>query len=112
MKRRQKSRDSNLTGRFLSGELEETDVDTGERFGSRSRDSQAGKMLRTALLRAEEQSDIDVQSLPTGQVMQVYSLFSEVETLGKTYQCVVRKTLAKLCEWAFAFGCGSMTTIT
>jgi hypothetical protein len=23
-----------------------------------------------------------------------------------------RKTLAKLCEWAFAFGCGSMTTMT
>lgn len=104
MKRRQKSRDGNLTGRFLSGELEETDLDAQERFGSRSRDSQAGKMLRTAILRAEEQSDVDVHALPVGQVMQVYSLFSEVETAGKTYQCVVRKTLAKLSDTAIVVG--------
>jgi len=85
--------------------MEISDADEAqERFGSRSRDAEAGKMARTALLRASEQSDIDIQSLPSGQVVQVYSLFSEVVSDGKLFQCVVRKTLSKLADSAIVVG--------
>jgi ribosome biogenesis GTPase / thiamine phosphate phosphatase len=102
--KRKKARESNLTGKYLSGELDEVDIDVQERFGARSRDFQAGKILKTALLRAEQQSDIDVQSLPVGDVIQVFSLFSEVHVDGKLYRCVVRKTLSKLAESAIVVG--------
>ncbi|HEY8746985.1 MAG TPA: ribosome small subunit-dependent GTPase A [Tepidisphaeraceae bacterium] len=105
MKRRRKARENNLTEQYLSGAMEISDADEAqERFGSRSRDAEAGKMARTALLRASEQSDIDIQSLPSGQVVQVYSLFSEVVSDGKLFQCVVRKTLSKLADSAIVVG--------
>jgi ribosome biogenesis GTPase len=93
MSQRRKPREKNLTDRFNSGELEEADLDQQLRFGSRSKDAELGKILRTAILRAEEQSDADFDSLPVGQVLQVYSLYSEVESDGKLFLCVVRKTL-------------------
>ena len=102
---RRRSGNKDLTDRFLSGELEEEqDLDGPERFGSRSKHAQMGKMLRTALMRAEEQSDIDLESLPVGQISQVYSLYSEVESGGRAYLCVVRKTLNKLAESAILVG--------
>lgn len=104
MKRRKK-RETDVTDRFLSGELEESEDEVQqERFGSRSRDAQMGKILRTALLRAEEQSNVDVQTLPLGQVIQVFSLFSEVQSDGRTFLCVWRKTLSKLSESAIVVG--------
>ena len=104
MKRRKK-RETDVTERFLSGELEESEDEAQqERFGSRSRDAQMGKILRTALLRAEEQSDVDVQTLPLGQVIQVFSLFSEVQSEGRAFLCVWRKTLSKLSESAIVVG--------
>ena len=103
--RKRRKRETDVTDRFLSGELEESDDDEQqERFGSRSRDAEMGKILRTALLRAEEQSDVDIQSLPLGEVIQVYSLFSEVASEGRTFFCVVRKTLAKRSESAIVVG--------
>jgi ribosome biogenesis GTPase len=105
MARRQKARETNLTERFLSGELDQDESETAqERFGSRSRDAEAGKILRTTQLRAEEQSDIDVESLPIANVLQVYSLFSEVDVGGKRFVCVVRKTLNKRSESAMIVG--------
>jgi ribosome biogenesis GTPase / thiamine phosphate phosphatase len=104
MSRRRKPRDKSLTDRFLSGELEEVDLDAQERFGARSKHAEVGKILRTALLRAEEQSDADVQTLPVGQVIQVYSLYSEVESGGRTYLCVVRKTLNRRSDSAMLVG--------
>ena len=105
MARRQKARENNLTERFLSGELEQDESETAqERFGSRSRDAEAGKILRTTQLRADEQSDIDVESLPIGQVLQVYSLFSEVDVDGKRFFCVMRKTLNKRSDSAMIVG--------
>jgi ribosome biogenesis GTPase len=104
MKRR-KTRENNLTQRYLDGEMDSGDLGAQQRFGSRSKDFEAGKILKTALLRAQEQSDLDVQSLPTGDVFQVFSLFSEVRAEdGKLYQCVVRKTLSKLSESAIVVG--------
>jgi ribosome biogenesis GTPase len=104
MSRHRKPREKDLTDRYLSGELEEADIDTQERFGSRSKDAELGKILRTAILRAEEESDADVQALPVGQVMQVYSLYSEVESEGRLYLCVVRKTLNRRSDSAVLVG--------
>jgi len=102
--KRKKARESNLTEKYLSGELDEVDIDAQERFGARSKHFEFGKILKTALLRAEQQSDVDIQSLPLGDVIQVFSLFSEVNVSGKLYQCVVRKTLNKLAESAIVVG--------
>jgi len=102
--KRKKARESDLTGKYLAGDLEEYDIGAQERFGARSKLFEAGKILKTALLRAEEQSDVDVQSLPIGDVVQVFSLFSEVDVSGKLYQCVVRKTLTKLADSAIVVG--------
>lgn len=104
MKRR-RARESNLTERFLAGELEEdAELHEPQRFGSRSRDAVAGKMLRTALLRAQERSDIDIDSLPIGRVNQVFSLFCEVESDGRVWLCVTRKTMAALADSAILPG--------
>lgn len=106
MSRRRKPRDKSLTDRFLSGALEqdESDEQSRQRFGARSKHAEIGKILRTALLRAEEQSDADVNALPVGQVMQVYSLYSDVELEGRIYLCVVRKTLNRISDSAVLVG--------
>jgi ribosome biogenesis GTPase len=103
--RRRRKRETDVTDRFLSGELEESEHDIQqERFGSRSKDAQMSKMLRTAMLRAEEDAGVDVGALPLGRVVQVYSLYSEVESTGRTFFCVVRKTLSKMSESAIVVG--------
>jgi ribosome biogenesis GTPase len=104
MSRNRKPREKNLTGRFLSGNLEEGDLDAQQRFGSRSKDAELSKILRTALLRAEENSDADVQALPVGEVLQVYSLFSEMESGGRLWLCLVRKTLNRRSDSAVLVG--------
>jgi ribosome biogenesis GTPase len=105
MSRRHKPRDKSLTDRYNSGALaEEPDKDKQERFGARSKNAEMDKILRTALLRAEENSDADVNALPVGQVFQVYSLFSEVEYDGRMHLCVVRKTLNRRSESAVLVG--------
>jgi ribosome biogenesis GTPase len=104
MSRRRKPREKDLTGRFLSGQLEEVDLDAEHRFGSRSKDAEQSKILRTAILRAEEDSDADVQALPIGQIVQVYSLFSEMEYEGRLWLCLVRKTLNRRSDSAVLVG--------
>lgn len=103
MKRRRKPREKDLTGRLLSGELDD-ELESQQRFSNRSKNAQANKILETALLRAEEKSDIDVDALPVGQVEQVFSLFSEVLADGRKYLCVVRKTLNKRSDSAILVG--------
>jgi len=94
-----------LTDRFLSGELETDDeAESRQRFSARSKNAQQNKILETALLRAQEQADGNVELLPVGEVIQVFSLYSEVREGGTTYLCVVRKTLTKLAESAIVVG--------
>jgi ribosome biogenesis GTPase len=109
--RRRRPRDAkNLTDRYAAGEfdverVDEEDVETAQRFSERSRNAQQNKILRTALLRAEEQADLsDIESLPVGQVEQVYSLYCEVKHADRTYLAVVRKTLTKLSETQLVVG--------
>jgi ribosome biogenesis GTPase len=101
---RKAPREKDLTSRFLSGGLDEDRVETQQRFSSRNKNAQQEKMLRTFLMRAEEQAGGDVGALPVGQVVQVFSLFSEVEHQGRTYLCVVRKTLAKVSDTSLVVG--------
>ena len=107
MKRRPKkhSRQKDMTQDYLSDAVDEDRVETQQRFSSRNKYLQRDKTLRTALMRAEEQIDAgDIESLPTGTVVQVYSLYSEVEHAGRTHLCVVRKTLAKVSDTQLVVG--------
>lgn len=93
---RKPPRQKDLTERYRTGDFDDDRVEQQEQFKERNKTLQSDKMAKTADLRIEEGSDVDVDALPVGQVMQVYSLFSEVEFEGKTYLCVVRRTLTRL----------------
>ena len=107
-RRRKESREKDLTQRYLTGDFDEDRLASGhQRFSSRSKHAQQEKIERTALLRAAEESAAgDIEALPVGQVIQVYSLFCDVlhDEDGKIYLCVVRKTLTKLAETGIVVG--------
>jgi len=107
MKRRPRKtpRHKNLTDEYVSGSLDEDRIERQQRFGLREKFHQQNKTLRTSLMRAAEQSvDVDVEALPVGTVVQVYSLFCEVEREETRYLCVVRKTLAKVSDSQLVVG--------
>ena len=101
-RRKKKSREQDLTGQYLSGQFDEDDVDKGQRFSQRSKTAQQDKMMKTAAMRAESPGDL--ASLPIGEVIQVHSLFSEVEHENVIYLCVTRKTLSKVADTAIVVG--------
>jgi ribosome biogenesis GTPase / thiamine phosphate phosphatase len=102
--------DQNLANRYRDGEfdaerIEESDDQSSEHFSARSKNAQQNKTARTALLRIAEQEEIpDLDKLPTGQVLQVYSLFCDVEFEGQKFLCVVRKTLTKTSQTQLVVG--------
>ena len=99
-------REKDLTSRFLSGDLDEDRLQSQQRFTPRNKGATQQKILKTALMRADEQAAAGegVDTLPVGEVLQVFSLFSEVEHGGRTYLCVVRKTMAKVAETGLVVG--------
>lgn len=99
-------REKDLTSRFLAGDLDEDRLESQQRFTARNKGATQQKILKTALMRADEQAaaGAGVDTLPVGQVWQVYSLFSEVEHGGRTYLCVVRKTMTKVAETGLVVG--------
>jgi ribosome biogenesis GTPase len=103
---RRKKTDQNLTRRYLSGDFDEESAQTQQRFSERSAGAQQQKMERTALLRAavDSATAVDLETLPIGQVRQVYSLYCDVEHEGTIHLCVVRKTLNKLAETHLVVG--------
>jgi ribosome biogenesis GTPase len=104
-RRRKPPREKDLTRRFLEGDSEADRLDTHQRFGSRSKGAEQGKIERTALLRAAEgEQSADIERLLVGQVAQVYSLFCKVEHPTGTRLCSVRKTLNKLSETGIVVG--------
>jgi ribosome biogenesis GTPase len=104
-KRRKNAREKDMTRRFANGDFDEDRVEQQQRFSERSKGAEQSKILRTAMLRVDEQTDIqDLERLPVGQVTQVYSLFSEVEHEGQTHLCVIRKTLARVSELRLVVG--------
>jgi len=104
-------REKDLTERFLSGGLDEDRVDQQQTFNKRSKFAQQNKTAKTAAtrdhLRAEQQAEgIDVETLPVGEVVQVYSLFLDVEREPDraSFQATVRKTLQKVAETEVVVG--------
>lgn len=100
------SREKDLTSRYLRGDLDQDQVEQHQRHETRSRRDQAAKTQKTALMRAAEESGEpeDIDALPLGDVVQVYSLFSEIEHADKTYLCVARRTLQRVSETQLVVG--------
>ncbi|HEX4124140.1 MAG TPA: GTPase RsgA, partial [Tepidisphaeraceae bacterium] len=93
-KPRKAPREKDLTSRYLAGDVDEDRIDNVERFGDRARQARQTKFAKTAILQADSAGH-DIDTLPIGLVVQVFSLFCEVEYEKKRYLCVVRKTITK-----------------
>ncbi len=89
-------REKDLTSRYLSGGYDEDRADSEERFSPKNKAREQEKIQRTAVMRAEEESGQNIDTLPIGQVVQVHSRFCEVQFDGVTYLAVVRRTLTKV----------------
>jgi ribosome biogenesis GTPase / thiamine phosphate phosphatase len=95
--KRKNPRDKDLTSQYLRGAMDEDALDAKEDYSGRDASAQKKKMEQTAQLReAEEITTPDVEKLPVGDVVQVYSLFADVVHEGTTWLCVIRKTMQKL----------------
>jgi ribosome biogenesis GTPase / thiamine phosphate phosphatase len=104
-RRRKPPRQKDLTDQLLDGDPETDRLETHQRFSNRSRDAQQNKIERTALLRAAEgEQSADVERLPIGEVIQVFSLYCQVDHPTGRRLCVVRKTLNKLSNTAVIVG--------
>jgi hypothetical protein len=104
-RRRKGPREKDLTSRYLSGGFDEDRIEQQQRFTDRSKHAEQNKILKTTLMRAaEEQAAGDVEALPVGEVIQVFSLYSEVEHEGTPYLCVLRKTLTKISDTSIVVG--------
>ena len=113
--KRRKPRPNDLADRYRAGEFaadrvdQDDDADKRQVFSDRSKHAEANKIAKTTVEReeraallaaaAEEAGDAPLEQLPVGEVTQVYSMFSQVESAaGQVYLCVVRKTLIRTSE--------------
>ncbi len=104
MRRRKPHREKDLTRRYLEGGYE-TDIENIERFSARSKHAEQNRILRTAQMRAEQEaSSEDLAALPIGQVVQVFSLYLEVEQGDQRYLCTTRKTLDRTSDTRVVVG--------
>jgi len=100
-----KRRQKDFTSRYLRGALDEDNVEQGQRFSDKNKHFQQRKTEKTGLLRAaQEEQTGDIESLPIGQVIQVYSRFCDVKYEGNTYLCIKRKTMSSLSETDLVVG--------
>jgi ribosome biogenesis GTPase / thiamine phosphate phosphatase len=98
-------REKDLTSRYMSGGMDEDRVEQQQRFTDRSKHAQHNKMMKTTAMRdAADGAAEDVASLPVGEVVQIFSLYSEVQHGDTTYLCVVRKTLSRTSKTAIVVG--------
>jgi ribosome biogenesis GTPase len=104
MGRRKAAREKDLTSRYLDEELEEDRMPQKQRFTDKSKHMQQNKIVRTAQLRVDESSGVDLETLPIGLVTQVFSRYCSVEHEGRIYLCEVRKTMNKLAETRIVVG--------
>jgi ribosome biogenesis GTPase len=104
--RKKSPREKDLTSRYMSGGMDADRVEQQERFTDRSKNAEQNKILKTSAMRAEadHQSAIDVEALPIGEVIQVFSVYSEVEHEGKPVLCIIRKTLSKISDTSIVVG--------
>jgi ribosome biogenesis GTPase / thiamine phosphate phosphatase len=102
--RRKSTREKDLTSRFLDGEYDEDRLDKSQKFTDRNKHAQQNKIERTAQKREGNQASIDIDALPIGQVIQVFSLYSFVEHPTGIRLCSIRKTLSKLSNTSIVVG--------
>src|SRR5215217_3024250 len=92
-RRRKKAREQDATRRYLAGDMDEDAVEHEQRFSDRNKNAQQDKILKTSAMRAAAEAtasaigETDLESLPIGQVFQVYSLFCEVMHDGTLWLC-------------------------
>ncbi len=101
---RKHTRQKDFTTRYLAGSMDEDRIEPGQKFGDKTKHFQKGKIERTAQLRLDAGTSSDLESLPTARVLQVYSLFSQVECAGRTLLCTIRKTLHKRRDTSIVVG--------
>lgn len=102
-------REKDLTSRYMSGGMDEDRVEQQQRFSSRSKNAQHEKMMKTAAMRleavdGEREGGGDIDTLPLGEVVQVFSRFVEVQHADEKYLATMRKTLAKVSETGVVVG--------
>ena len=103
--RRNPPREKDLTSRYLQDDGEADRLETHQRFTRRSKDAQQNKIERTAILQAAKgEQSANIEALPVGQVVQVYSLFCKVDHPTGPRLCSVRKTLNKLSDTGIVVG--------
>jgi ribosome biogenesis GTPase / thiamine phosphate phosphatase len=91
-------REKDLTSRYLSGGYDEDRADAKDSSHPRIKARQQDRLQRTAIMRAEEAPGADIDTLPLGQVVQVHSMYCDVQHEGKTYLASVRRTLTKVSD--------------
>jgi ribosome biogenesis GTPase len=98
-------REKDLTSRYMSGGMDEDRIEQQQRFTDRAKHAQHNKMMKTTAMRGlADGAAEDVAALPVGEVVQIFSLYSEVQHEGTTYLCVVRKTLSRTSKTAIVVG--------
>jgi len=109
-RRRKKTREQDATRRYLAGDMDEDAVEHEQRFSDRNKNAQQDKIMKTSAMRAAAEAtasaigETDLQGLPIGQVIQVYSLFSEVLYDGNVWLCTTRKTLNRISKTHIVVG--------
>ena len=109
-RRRKSSREQDVTGRYLAGDFDEDHADKKQRFSDRSKNATQDKIEKTTAMRAANTAASDkadpasAETLPIGEVLQIHSLFCEVESEGVTWLCLTRKTLNKTSNTAIVVG--------
>ncbi len=102
---RNKTREKDLTARYLAGNFDSEELHDQQREDKRSKSSTQNKIEQTASLRdSQGQTSQNLEGLPVGQVVQVFSLFYHVQHPTGPRLCVVRKTLSKLADSAIVVG--------
>ena len=94
---KKKPREKDLTSRYNSGqldqELDEDRIARSQQFTHRNATAQQDKINKTIHMReVNVQHAADADLLPTGEIIQVHSLFCEVLSDNVAYLCVTRKT--------------------
>jgi ribosome biogenesis GTPase len=104
--RRKRSREQDVTERYLAGDMDDDAGNKNQKYNNRAKIAQQEKIVRTTAMRAAAAAagPEDAESLPIGQVTQVYSLFCEVLSNSIVWLCTTRKTLTKVTSSAIVVG--------
>ena len=103
--RRKNPREKDLTSRLFAGDFDEDEGQPPHRFSKKIKRAEQEKIERTAIIRADKEVlSGDLESLPIGEVTQVFSLFCDVESPTGMRRCVTRKTLSKISDTSIVVG--------